>query len=252
MPLLSLVPNAADLLELDIEELAGILLIHLNSCKQGDCTAVQHGQVSESNFFRDDRRGKPPEYGARQAEVDLALAEAWAWLQSECLLVKKPGATDNWLVFSRRGKQITTRGDVASYLKAHLLPRRQIHPTIAAKVYPAFLRGEYDTAIFQAFREVEVSVRTAGRFSINDHGTDLMHDAFRPAEKKGQPQQPGPLTDTQLPVAEQQAMAQLFASTFGFYRNATAHRYVPTEAEQAAEVIMFASQLLRIVDRLKP
>src|SRR6266446_1030578 len=108
-----LVPNAADLLELEVEELAGVLLIHLNSCKQGDCTAVQHGQVSQDNFFRDDRRGKPPEYGAQQDQVDAALLEAWAWLQSEGLLVKK-GIADHWLVFSRRGKQITSRDEVAA------------------------------------------------------------------------------------------------------------------------------------------
>jgi len=30
------------------------------------------------------------------------------------------------------------------------------------------------------------------------------------------------------------------------------HRHVPTHPEDAAEVIVFASQLLRIVDRLKP
>jgi uncharacterized protein (TIGR02391 family) len=241
----SLVPDAAHLLELDIEELAGILLIHLNSCKQGDCTAVQHGQVSQDNFFRDDRRGKPPEYGARQQEVDLALAEAWAWLQSECLLVRKPGG-DNWLVFSRRGKQITSRDDVASYLKAQLLPKRQIHPLIASKVYPAFLRGEYDTAIFQAFREVEVAVRQAGQFPQTLVGDKLMRAAFATGKSNG------PLTDTQLPPGEQEAMGHLFAGAFGLYRNSTAHRYVPTDPEQAAEVIIFASQLLRIVDHLKP
>jgi uncharacterized protein (TIGR02391 family) len=123
---------------------------------------------------------------------------------------------------------------------------------IAAKVYPTFLRGEYDTAIFQAFREVEVAVRSAGKFGNDDHGIDLMRDAFRPAEKKGQiAQTPGPLTDTTLPIAEQQAMSQLFSGAFGFYRNSTAHRYVPTQPEQAAEVSMFASQLLRVVDHLK-
>jgi hypothetical protein len=47
-------------------------------------------------------------------------------------------------------------------------------------------------------------------------------------------------------------MAHLFAGAFGLYRNATAHRYVPTDAKQGAEVIMFASQLMRIVDRVKP
>jgi uncharacterized protein (TIGR02391 family) len=244
----SLVPNATDLLELEVEELGGILLIHLHSCKQGDCTAVQNGQISQDNFFRDDRRGKPPEYGAQQEQVDLALLEAWAWLQSEGLLVKK-GITDHWLVFSRRGKQITSRDDVASYLKAHLLPKRQIHPMIANKVYPAFLRGEYDTAVFQSFREVEVSVRQSGGFPATAIGVPLMRDAFR-ATNAGQTG--GPLADRQLPVAEQEAMASLFAGVIALFKNRQSHRHVPTHPEDASEVIMFASQLLRMIDRVKP
>lgn len=123
------------------------------------------------------------------------------------------------------------------------------HPRIASEVYPAFLRGKYDTAIFEAFREVEVAVRDAGNFGPNDYGTDLMRDAFRPAEKN---HQPGSLTDTQLPVAEQVAMANLFAGAIGLYKNPQSHRHVPTHPDDAAEVIVFASQLLRIVDRLKP
>lgn len=76
-----------------------------------------------------------------------------------------------------------------------------------------------------------------------------MRTAFRVA-KNSIPR--GPLTDTSLPPGEQESMAHLFAGAFGLYRNSTAHRYVPTKPEEAAEVIMFASQLLRIVDRLSP
>jgi hypothetical protein len=54
-----------------------------------------------------------------------------------------------------------------------------------------------------------------------------------------------------LPVAEQEAMANLFAGAIGIYKNPQSHRHVPTHAEDAAEIIVFASQLLRIVDRLE-
>jgi hypothetical protein len=47
-------------------------------------------------------------------------------------------------------------------------------------------------------------------------------------------------------------MANLFAGAIGLYKNPQSHRHVPTHPEDAAEVIVFASQLLRIVDRLKP
>ena len=48
----SLVPNAEDLLALEVEEVAGILLTYLNSASDdnGD-SVVQHGLISQNNFF---------------------------------------------------------------------------------------------------------------------------------------------------------------------------------------------------------
>lgn len=83
----SLVPNAADLLSLEVEELAGVLLTHLNSRDglAGD-TVSQHARISQLNFFTElstVSHSKKPEYGDKQPEVTQALVEAWAWLQSE-------------------------------------------------------------------------------------------------------------------------------------------------------------------------
>jgi uncharacterized protein (TIGR02391 family) len=247
MEIREIIPNPDDLLTLDVEELAGVLLMHLNSGS---------GELHHYNFFNNLRHY--PVYGEgvpdRDNKINRALMEAWDWLLHAGFLAKEGNDSTRAGTFvTRRGQQVTSREDFASYSKGILLPKAQIHPLIANRVYPAFLHGDYDTAIFQAFREVEVAVRTSGQFGIDDHGTELMWAAFRPSEKgKGVPQQPGPLTDIQLPIPEQQAMAQLYAGAFGFYRNSTAHRYVPTKPEEAAEVLMFASQLLRIVDRLRP
>ena len=243
------IPHADDLLALDVEELAEVLLFHLNSLKEGDSTVMQQGTISQDNFFSDyERRHKPQEYPDRQEEVDQALREAWAWLQSEGFLVKK-SSSNGGLFISRRGQRITSREAFADYCMASLLPKRQLHPLIPGKVYPAFLRGDYDVAVFLAFREVEIAVRHAGVFPQELVGEKLIRAAFATAKNK---KPAGPLTDAQLPVGEQEAMAHLFAGAFGLYRNSTGHRYVPTKPVEAAEVIMFASQLLRIVDRLKP
>lgn len=238
MRICDIIPNATDLLALEVEEVAGVLLMHLNSRTDVD--------LFHDGFFVGLRRN--PEYAEHQEKVNEALMEAWEWLVSEGFLARKASAHPFRFFVTRRGKRLTSREDFESYRKANLLPKGQLHPLLASRVYPAFLRGEYDTAVFQAFREVEVAVRAAGNFKQDDFGTELMRTAFR-AEKKGQAVgTPGILTDRQLPVAEQEAMANLFAGAIGLYKNPQSHRHVPTHPENAAEVIMFASHLLRVID----
>jgi len=45
-------------------------------------------------------------------------------------------------------------------------------------------------------------------------------------------------------------MSSLFAGAIAMYKNPQSHRYVPTEPIDVAEVIVFASHLLRMVDRV--
>ena len=48
----SLVPNATDLLGLEVEELAGVLLIHLNGYEGVSGNSInQHGGISRHNLF---------------------------------------------------------------------------------------------------------------------------------------------------------------------------------------------------------
>ncbi len=247
----SLVPNADDLLALEVEEVAGVLLAQLNS--YGDDSrnsVVQRRRINRHNFFN--RLNNHPEYPGRQEDVNRALMEAWSWLQGEGFLVRDADGTGDWFFLSRRAQRLKSQEDFDKYRKASLLPKGQLHPLIATKVYPAFLRGEYDTAVFQVFRELEVTVRRAGKFPADLLGDKLMRKAFCPADLEKPGVTPGPLTDTTLPVAEQQGMANLFSGVIALYKNPQSHRNVPTEAIDAAEVIVFASHLLRMVDRLSP
>jgi uncharacterized protein (TIGR02391 family) len=241
----AIIPDSDVLLSLEVEELAGVLLMHLNSRDDG-------GDLNHYNFFNHFRNY--PVYGerapSRDEKVNRALMEAWDWLANEGFLAKQGDDSSRAGTFvTRRGQRIKSRDDFAAYHKANLLPKGQLHALIANRVYPAFLRGDYDTAIFQAFREVEVAVREAGQFPQDLVGDKLMRAAFTPAENNNPA---GPLCDTQLPPGEQRAKSHLFAGAFGVYRNSTGNRHVPTEPHEAVEVIMFVSQLLRIVDRLKP
>jgi uncharacterized protein (TIGR02391 family) len=185
--------------------------------------------------------GYPREY---QERISYALMEAWVWLEREGLLAPRPGTQGEWVFVTRRGRQLATREDLDRYRHGELLPRQLLHPRIAQKVWATFLRGDYDTAVFQAFKEVEVRTREAGGFADADIGTDLVRAAFNP---RG-----GPLTNMTTPSAEREALAHLFAGAIGSYKNPQSHRNVTVERLEAVEMIIIASHLLGILDHRAP
>lgn len=120
------------------------------------------------------------------------------------------------------------------------LPKLELHPVITQKVLPIFEKGIYDSAVFQAFKQVEIAVRDAGGYEENDRGTDLMRTAFNVGT--------GNLTDKSRLLAVKQAMSDFFAGAIGLYKNPSSHHEVEFAPEEAAEVIIIASHLLRLVD----
>jgi hypothetical protein len=90
-------------------------------------------------------------------------------------------------------------------------------------VWPLFLRGDHDVAVFQAFKEVEVSVRRAANdkgagFPDDLIGMTLMRRAFHPDT--------GPLRDATRVAGERDAEMALFAGAIGFAKNPASHRDV--------------------------
>ncbi len=120
------------------------------------------------------------------------------------------------------------------------LPEHELHPIIVQKVWSMFSQGNYDSAVLQAFKEVEIAVREAGNYTESDHGIPLMRKAFKVDA--------GNLTDKNKPSAEQEALGHLFAGAIGYCRNSLAHREVNLSAGEAVEMIFLVSYLLRIID----
>ena len=233
MSIYSLMPDHEALLALEPEELAGIVLEYLHYCSSKD-----PGQLNRYNFgLPHTVEEYPHQY---QDEISQALIEAWVWLEREGLLAPKPGDTGNWVFITRRGRKLEKTVDVETYRKTNLLPKQLLHPVIAYKVWALFLRGEYDTAVFQAFKEVEIAVRDSGGYQKKDYGVTLMRQAFHP--------QDGALTDANQLPAEKDATLALFAGAIGLYKNPPSHRNVNITPVEAAEMIIFASSLLKIVD----
>ncbi|MHB8110901.1 MAG: TIGR02391 family protein [Syntrophorhabdaceae bacterium] len=231
-------PAVDVLLEMQPEELAVYLLEYLCQC-EGTGQSINLNRYnftvwSHINTYSTDN------YDA----ISKAIVESWVWLEREGLIAPQPGDSGGGIFVTRRGHNFRDMGDIRSYKAANFLPKETLDPKLASKVGPAFSRGDYDTAIFEAFKEVEVRVRTLSGLDPTDLGVNLMRKAFHPDA--------GPLTDTTQVSSERQAISDLFSGAIGCFKNPSSHRDVNfNDPIEVVELIMLADQLIRIAERRK-
>jgi len=244
MNLADLIPDAAVLLALDPDELGLRILQVLRSLPP-------HMSQHELDTFTYSVIGHPqtPNAGTAYAasqrqDVQNAIREAWAWLEGQGLLLPDPRYVDRGAgprVLSRRASRLAADSDPRRALSSQRLPQGSLHHKIREDVWALYHRGKYETAVFEAMKAVEVSVRDAAGLTAKDIGTALMRKAFDP--------ETGPLTDMNTEKAEREARSHLFTGAIGSYKNPHSHRNVVLDdPDEAAEIILLATHLLRITD----
>lgn len=233
------IPDADVLLALQPEELGAKLLFIIR-------------QRNERMFMIEGLQNEPWDMGLPEArryqtqkrpQVMQALMEAWTWLELQGLIVPAEGTNgrNGWRVLSRRSHQFENAQAFANYQIAKLLPKELLHPSFSEKVWLAFVRGDYDTAVFEAMKQVEIMVRAAANLTTSAIGVNLMRTAFNPTN--------GQLRDMSAGASEQQALMELFTGAIGSYKNPQSHRDVNlSDPVQALEIILLANHLIRIAE----
>lgn len=204
MPLAQFLPPIEIALKLEPEELAVYLLRCLIQMEQRGGPA----NLNLNNFL-----GTPEldDYADdKYDEAVKAITEAWIWLEREGMIAPIARQGRDWLYVTRRGMKLAEDSDITGYIRSNLIPKESLDPVLASKVIHLFIRGDYDTAVFQAFKEVEIRVRNAASLSPEEYGTDLMRKVFHP--------ETGVLTDTGRPMSERQATSDLFAGLSAYLR----------------------------------
>jgi uncharacterized protein (TIGR02391 family) len=174
-------------------------------------------------------------------QIAERFMEAWGWLEREGLIAHRPNDMHGMSYFvTRAGQRVAAEEDFEAWRKAAVFPDG-LDPIITRTVKPLFVRGDYDTAVFRAFKEVEVRLRKKHPSLANEYGVDLMNKAF--GDKNGVL-----MTNN---TADRRSARELFAGAFGLCRNPSAHHEIKfDDPREVVDMICFANQLLRIVGRV--
>ncbi len=124
--------------------------------------------------------------------------------------------------------------------KYAITPESYVHPMLIKKCFTLLKSGEFDSAVMQAFKAIEVFTREKIEAPNDMFGERLLKKAFNP--------EGGILTNMNLPKSERHAFLNYITGAFSYYRNSSAHRDVELDFVSAFDRIAVASDLIKAIE----
>lgn len=144
---------------------------------------------------------------------------------------------------TKKGVQFKEKDFQSLIGKWTIIPQIMLHPIIKNKCWKLIAVEEFDNAIFNAYKSIEIRIRKLSSLKSEDIGVKLIRKAFDPKN--------GPLTDFSLPVSEREAIAHLFCGAIGKYKNPQSHRDINTDFKKCYISLLLASNLHNIIDEIE-
>lgn len=242
--LLVIVKSPEDILSMTQEELAYALLEDMQARLESPINGMANRHHAGTNLFSmgafHSGNGKTVRDLANR--IDKVARDAFTLLE-KWELAEPAGdmnGRNGYVVLTDKGKTTIERTDFERIRVRGLLQEEMLHPRLQGQIYGYFTADDLGTAVFEAFKTVEIEVRAAGRYPEREIRKTLMFKAFALG---------GPLAEPGDDKSDSEALAGLFAGALHRFRNPGAHtRRTFEDVLEAMEELMLASRLLRIID----
>lgn len=183
------------------------------------------------------------ETGQLTGEEFLQAHRAVFELERDGLIMHDPHQSSSFKMLTDLGRKVVTESLEKMRLPAIDIGQILSRDDLRALVRDDFNAGEYETAVFKAFRYLEESVRAKAAQPPAAIGVNLMTAAFRP--NGGVLKHPGAQVDS-----EAEALHHLMRGAIGWFKNPSSHRTVGYgDVRQAAQILAFANLLLELLDQ---
>jgi uncharacterized protein (TIGR02391 family) len=188
---------------------------------------------------------------ARYFKIDKLSAEEYALgmravyeLEMDGYIMTDPTQmSDNFKILTDKGKEVVEQDLDDMKLPSINIDKILTRSDLRNKIHADFVEGDYESAVFKAFKLLEESVRSKADLPPEVIGADLMSKAFSPTK--------GLLKHKMVQTeAEAEAIHHLMRGGVMLFKNPVSHRTVEyEESEEVAHVLSFANLLLNIVDQ---